>query len=270
MRHGADRLADAGVDVIDINMGCPSKQVTGGQSGSALMRDLDLASQIIDAALEGAGARPVTLKMRLGWDHDTLNAAELAVRAERQGVRMITVHGRTRCMFYKGKADWSAIAKTVEAVDLQVIANGDIAGAETARQALAASGAHGVMVGRAALGQPWLVGEVDAALRREPFQPPALADQCDSLQAQVSDSVALYGDRLGVRTVRKHVSAAIDVVGLPLEAGIRRQLRATLCQIEEPAALIAAIGSVYDMEGERLLAASGDTLKFLSGRDIAA
>ena len=163
-------------------MGCPSKQVTGGQSGSALMRDLDLAEAIIVAALEGAGPRPVTLKMRLGWDHDALNAPKLARIAERLGVQMLTVHGRTRCQFYKGKADWAAIQDTVGAVALPVIANGDIADRACADEALRQSGAYGVMVGRAAMGRPWLAGLIAGALDR----PPSIAEQCDSLCDQIS------------------------------------------------------------------------------------
>ncbi|MEO1785506.1 MAG: tRNA-dihydrouridine synthase [Pseudomonadota bacterium] len=254
MRFGASLLADAGVDLIDINMGCPTKQVTGGQSGSALMRDLDLASRIIDAALEGAGGRPVTLKMRLGWDHDSLNAPELARRAEEQGVVMITVHGRTRAMFYKGTADWGAIAETVKATARPVIANGDIGCVTTAKAALEASGAHGVMVGRAAMGQPWRVGMVAAGLAGEAFAVPSLHQQCESLCEQIDDSAELYGERLGVRTVRKHVSAAIDGAMLDLTPAARRKARADLCQIDKPAVLISALRRLYASHAEVLAA----------------
>lgn len=254
MRHGASCLADAGVDVIDINMGCPSKQVTGGQSGSALMRDLDLAARIIDAALEGAQGIPVTLKMRLGWDAATLNAPDLAQIAERRGVEMLTVHGRTRCMFYKGQADWSAIAATVASVGIPVIANGDICDTAAAGKALQQSGAYGVMAGRGAMGRPWLVGEIAAHLQGQAYNPPSLAEQCDSLCEQIADSVALYGAHLGVRTVRKHVSAAIDTVALDLEIPVRRSLRAQLCRIDDAQSLTNALQALYAGGGKRLAA----------------
>jgi nifR3 family TIM-barrel protein len=245
MRCGAQLLREAGVDAIDINMGCPSKQVTGGQSGSALMREPELAGRIIDAAMEGAGEVPVTLKMRLGWDHDSLNAPAIAQMAERAGIRMITVHGRTRCMFYKGAADWTRIGDTVSAVTLPVIANGDIATPRDAGDCLAASAAHGVMIGRAAMGQPWRVGEVAACLDERDWAAPSLTQQCESLCEQVSDSASLYGASLGVRIVRKHVSAAIDSAPLALAPQVRRQLRSQLCRIAGAGELIAALRKVY-------------------------
>jgi tRNA-dihydrouridine synthase B len=245
MLQGALRLAEAGVDVIDINMGCPSKQVTGGQSGSALMRDLALAGEIIDAAIEGAGGRPVTLKMRLGWDGETLNAPQLAKMAEARGIRMLTVHGRTRCQFYTGQADWAAVRPTVEAVSVPVIVNGDVCDAASARQALAMSGAHGVMIGRAAMGRPWLPGEIAAALEGRTWRAPSLAEQLSSLCEQIGDSIGLYGSNLGLRMVRKHVSAAIDALTLPMTQAERRQLRADVCRLETAEALIGTLRQVY-------------------------
>jgi len=241
MLAGAKLLVKAGVDIIDLNMGCPSKQVTGGQSGSALMRDLDLAKAIIEAALEGAGSLPVTLKMRLGWDHSTLNAPELSCIAEQLGVQMITVHGRTRCQFYKGTADWALIRNTVESVALPVIANGDINDPKSADAAREASGAYGVMIGRATIGRPWLAGLIAGSIANTP----SLEEQCDSLCAQIEDSVDLYGPSLGVRTIRKHISAAIDDVQLKIPPPVRRQLRADLCRIDSADDLIAALRGVY-------------------------
>ncbi len=245
MKTASALLVELGVDVIDINMGCPSRQVTGGRSGSALMREPELAMRIVDAAIEGADGKPVTLKMRLGWDDSLLNAPELAQQAAGRGVVMITVHGRTRCQFYKGEANWRAIADTVGAIDVPVIANGDISGMETARAALQQSGAYGVMIGRAAMGAPWLPAQIAANLEGAEYQIPNLHEQASSLCEQVEDSVSLYGHELGLKMVRKHVAAAIDAVDLSLPADVRRELRSQFCQIIEAGSLQRAIESLY-------------------------
>lgn len=254
MFEGARLLHEAGVDQVDINMGCPSRQVTGGQSGSALMREPDLAKRIIDAALDGASGLPVSLKMRLGWDHDQLNAPELARFAEDAGLVMLAVHGRTRCQFYKGEADWKRVADTVEATALPVIVNGDISDSATARAALEASRAHGVMIGRSAMGQPWLLGAVAADLAGQEFDWPGLDVQLDSLVCQIEDSMSLYGNVLGLKIVRKHVAACIDALEVDWrDETQRRETRAALCRMDEPSKLISALSDIY--VGRRSLAA---------------
>ena len=245
MRRGAEILVDAGVDVIDINMGCPSRQVTGGNSGSALMREPEIALEIVKATLEGAQGTPVTLKMRLGWDHQMLNAPEIGAAAIDMGIELLTVHGRTRCQFYKGNADWKMIQDTVEAVSVPVIANGDIGSVEAAKAALAQSKAYGVMIGRAAMGQPWLLNEVLAGLDGNAFEAPTLDRQMHGLCEQVEDSMSLYGDHLGIRIVRKHIAAHIDKVSLPLSDEDRRAIRSHLCRIDDPSRLLSEIRAVY-------------------------
>lgn len=211
MAEGARIAEAAGADIIDINMGCPARHVTGGQSGSALMRDLDHALTLIEATI-GAVRVPVTLKMRLGWDDSTRNAPELARRAEAAGVRMITVHGRTRCQFYKGQADWAAVRNVRAATSLPLVVNGDILSFDDARNALEQSGADAVMIGRGAQGQPWVVGQIGRQLSGgDVEQAPTLGDQRDIIVALYDELLSLYGARIGVRHARKHLGWALDV-----------------------------------------------------------
>ncbi len=218
----AARLAEAnGADVIDINMGCPAKVVTGVASGSALMRDLAGATRIL-AAVRAAVTIPVTVKMRLGWDHATLNAPELAQRAEGLGLNAVTVHGRTRQQFYRDRADWRAIRAVVEAVTIPVVANGDVTDLATARACLAQSGAAGVMVGRAAVGRPWLVGEIAAGLAGRAAPVLSGAEKAALAVEHYAGMLALYGQRMGVRHARKHLAAYAEAGGgLDPEARMR-------------------------------------------------
>lgn len=245
MCAGAALLAEAGVDMIDINMGCPARKVTGGLSGSALMREPELADAIIKATLEGAGGVPVSLKMRLGWDDDMLNAPDLAARAEAAGVIHLAVHGRTRCQFYKGKADWARIKDTVKAVSIPVIANGDINNLQDAQTSLAQSGAMGVMMGRAAIGRPWLPAMIEAGLNGQPILEPDVEARFDSLSAQIEDAAALYGDAHGVRICRKHISASIAHLPIDISPEHRRTAQSAFCQIESSQELIAALQTFY-------------------------
>jgi len=211
MAEGARIAEAAGAEIIDINMGCPARHVTGGQSGSALMRDLDHALRLIEATIAAVKV-PVTLKMRLGWDERSLNAPELARRAEDAGVQMISVHGRTRCQFYKGDADWSAVRAVKHAIRIPLVVNGDITSFETAVSALEMSGADAVMVGRGAQGQPWLPGQIGRRLESGIAESaPSLAEQLDYLRALYDDVCAHYGLRIGLRHARKHLGWALEI-----------------------------------------------------------
>lgn len=235
MARAARMIADQGAEIIDINMGCPAKKVVGGLSGSALMRAPDHALRMIEAVAEAVDV-PVTLKMRLGWDDDMRNAPDVARRAEGAGVRMLVVHGRTRCQFYKGSADWAAIRDTVQAVSIPVIANGDILGSETAREALALSGARGVMIGRGIQGKPWLLAQVRAEMRGEqgPKTPDA-KDFIEMVRGHYDAMLTFYGQDLGLRVARKHLGWYMDQAATPAD------LRGALLRERDTAAVFAGL-----------------------------
>lgn len=228
MAEGARIAEGAGADVIDINMGCPAKKVTSGYSGSALMRDLDHALRLIEATV-GAVSVPVTLKMRLGWDDTCLNAPDLAARAEAAGVAMITVHGRTRNQFYKGKADWRAIAAVRERISVPLVANGDCLGAADARTMLERSGADAVMIGRGAYGRPWLPGQVGAELSGAPVPVAPTGEGLGDLIAEhVEMMLSHYGREKGLKLSRKHIAWYLDASAPDFPDEMRKALLTSL------------------------------------------
>ena len=235
----AARLAEAsGAGVIDINMGCPAKRVTGGYAGSALMRDLSLALQLIEATVNAVKI-PVTLKMRLGWDHASLNAPELAARAEAAGVKLVTVHGRTRCQFYTGKADWRAVQAVKQAVSIPVVVNGDCATMADAKTMLAQAGADAVMIGRAAVGRPWLVGQLARGLAGQAESPPSPAERLAAAREHLDSLLTTMGAEKGLRHARKHLSAYAE------HAGAGQALRLRLVTSNNPVEVFGLLCAVF-------------------------
>jgi len=248
MAEGARVAEAAGADIIDINMGCPARHVTGGQSGSALMRDLDHAERLIDATISAVQV-PVTLKMRLGWDERSLNAPELARRAEAAGVKMITVHGRTRCQFYNGEADWRAVRAVRDAIEIPLVVNGDITSFEDAVAALGKSGADAVMIGRGAQGQPWLPGQIGRRLETGIAEPtPSLAEQLKHVRTLYDEVRSHYGLRIGLRHARKHLGWALEIAAQysRAPAATLKDWRQKILTSDEPSSVHRSLENAFD------------------------
>ena len=254
LAEGARIAEAAGADIIDINMGCPAKQVTNGQqAGAALLRDVDHAVSLIEATVAAVRV-PVTLKMRRGWDEHSIVAATLARRAEATGVAMVTVHGRTRAQFYQGRADWTAIARVKEAVSIPVVANGDLTNLNDVNEMLAASGADAVMIGRAARGRPWFPGQVGAYLATGKIQPdPSLDEQREVLLELYEGWLHHSGRARGMREARKHVGWALEAAAASLGQTIAwaKGWRAALLSENDPALVLRGIGDAFDDLGWR-------------------
>lgn len=244
MAEGARIAEGAGADIIDINFGCPAKRVTNGYAGSALMRVSDQALAIVEAVV-GATSLPVTVKMRLGWDDDSLNAPAIAAMTANAGAQMITVHGRTRQQFYKGAARWELVRAVVDAVPVPVVVNGDIVDAASAQAALEQSGAAAVMLGRGAQGQPWRVGQIGAVLAgKTPGEAPQNADLITLIQSHYEDMLMEYGTEVGLRAARKHLDWYAEAANVHLD----KPTRAALLNNDQPADVIELIGQIFSPE----------------------
>lgn len=244
MAEAARLNADRGAALIDVNFGCPVKKVVNKLAGSAIMRDLKLAARILQATVRAVDL-PVTLKMRTGWDEQTRNAPELAHIAEDCGVRLISVHGRTRCQLYNGRADWAFVSRVKQAAELPVLINGDIESYGDVRTALTQSGADGVMIGRGAYGRPWLLSQVKEALRtgRWPAAP-SLARQRDLVLEHYRAMLSHYGGHVGVRVARKHLAWYVR------DFAAAEAFRKSVNRQEDPEMVMDSIRSIYDLEEE--------------------
>ncbi len=248
MAEGARISEGLGADIIDINMGCPAREVTGKLSGSALMRNLDHALSLIEAVVAAVKV-PVTLKMRLGWDEKSINAPQLAKRAEAAGVRLITVHARTRCQFFKGQADWSRIAEVKSAVTVPVVVNGDICSTADARRAIAASGADAVMIGRGGYGAPWMPRLIaNDLVSGTTSAPPTLHDQRTIALEHIEAMLLHYGRELGLRNARKHICWYLEKTGA--KADIVKTWRRRLCTNENAETVLNDLARFYTERGE--------------------
>lgn len=245
MAEGARMAEAAGADIIDLNFGCPAKEVTGAACGSALMRTPDQAARIMEAVVQ-AVSRPVSVKMRLGWDENSRNAADLARRAEGLGVAAVTVHGRTRKQFYTGVADWDAVAEVKQAVAIPVIVNGDIITAEQAREALVRSGADALMLGRGVYGRPWLAAHLERALvDGTQLQEPDREERRVIVIEHLRASVAFYGLPLGLKMFRKHLGWYVEQAPWPADPAQRRAAKARLCRLDTPEEVESALTALW-------------------------